>query len=207
MHKNSSFWGTNWFDTRNFQSIHIALNQKLSFVSQVNSVDLTSARKNVSDRRWKLYLVISFYHIFKEKKGMKRSFLKLKKTAPDIALISECVILRLSFGLCMIEWVSVCFCSMFHSLICSIHNFNCLVFFLLFIHQYVPLLTILFLRRFIYMWIVWVNAVLGSNHTWYSFRHFFRCFFFFSSSFDWFISHLSFLNWRWCTQLYKNISS
>lgn len=92
-----------------------------------------------------------------------------------------------------------------YSLICSIHNFNCLLlFFLLFIHQYD------FWYSFFSSYWLYKNLVctahcvymVGSNHTWYSFRHFFF-FFFFSSSFDWFISHLSFLNWIWCTQQSK----
>lgn len=49
------------------------------------------------------------------------------------------------------EWASACV-FLFHSFICSIHNFNCLVFVLLLIHQYAVLLTSLFVVcRFMYV--------------------------------------------------------
>lgn len=62
----------------------------------------------------------------------------------------------------------------------------------------IPLFLLLLLLSYTNT-LYYILCMLGLNHTWYSFRRFF----FFSSPFDWFISHLSFSNWRWCTQQSK----
>lgn len=96
---------TDWFNeywkasSGNFQSIHIALNH---------------IALKLCGRRWKVYLVNSSYCIFwkEKKKEIKSWFLKQQqqKTAPDIALISECVILFISACAWLSECASVWVC-------------------------------------------------------------------------------------------------